>query len=1333
MQKTLFLLFSLFSITYSYSQTGPGGVGSSSSNLIWVKADEIPTLIDNDLVTSWPDISGNSNNLSQPNSSFQPIFKTSIINGKPVVRFNKADNRLRKTSFASPTNAITAIYVNSTLDNGDGVISYASSASPNDFLFFNSSNLAVWVNNNSTNSGISSNNGTFHIINTSWRSSDGSTEVWKDGNRSYTTSGFQTGIPLTTGGSIALANEQDAIDGAYETGQAHEGDFAEVILFNTFLNTAQHIIVANYLAAKYNLTIANDYYAYQATHGNHLAGIGRENASNTHTEARSNSILQIGNPSGLNTDKEYLLFGHENGSIAAWTTTEAPDAGVNIQRIAREWRMDETGDVGTVDFTIDVANLPALPVGHTMYTLMIDSDGDFSNGAQVYEMVLTAGTEYEVTGIEISDGDYVSIAAVDPKVHHTTATSNGFEPNNASIQVSLNFIPATDRTVDFTTADGSALIAQPDYNAAAASTLTILAGNQTQNYTVTITNDVVVESSETFSVTLSNPSAGIDLGTNIVHTYTINDDDDSRKIYFNLATSSGSEATTPANIAVSINNVDAVNPTTVDYTVTGGTAIGSGTDYTLAAGTLTIPAGSTTANIVIAINNDVNYELDETIIIELSNPTNTNLDGAVPLGGTGFLEHTFTIINDDPAPVIEFDIPTNSGVETATPVSIQINLDAPSTFDATANYTLSGTASGSGVDYTLANGTITISAGNTTNSLSLIIHDDVIDELNETVILTLSAPVNVTIGTNSTYTYTIIDNEEFGYLGPGGVGNSTTNKIWVKPEDLTIVADATDITSWPDVSGNSNNLAQSNASFKPRYYNNVINGKPVARFNQSNGRLVKTSFSGFPTTAITTYFVNKNGDSGDGLISYAPSSALNNDYLLFNSSNINVYLQNTNTSTSNAINGNIWRIVNHTWRSSDGQNRIYINGNQTYNGTLSTGNSMTSGGALALAGEQDAVDGGYDAGQSHQGDFAEFFIYNTVLNTARKKIVDNYLAAKYNLTTTSDLYSYDAPGTYENEVAGIGKDDNSNFHDDAQGSAIVRINNPSSLDNGDYLLWGHDNANRTLDTVDIPMGIDNRMNRVWRIQETGDVGTVTVHFDLGAFTVGSSSDLFLLITSDGSFVNASQTAVSSYAGTVATFENIDLTNGDYFTAASSVRANPLPIKLISFDAYLSNEQVELTWSTASEINNNFFTIERTNNGVLWQVVETIEGAGNANSRLDYHSTDKDPLQGTSYYRLKQTDYDGQSEISAPVVINYHNKSTHQLKVYPNPTRDQITIEGSSKELKSIRIYNIQGVDITKGIQFNNKSETQVELNISHLNNGTYIVRTDDSFQFIIKK
>jgi len=1289
MKACLVFVLVLFVGKLVFAQTGPGGVGNSTSNVLWLESDSIPSLSDGDDITTWTDGSGNANDVTQPNASFKPIYKTGIVNGFPVVRFNRTNGRIRKTGFTNfPTTSVTEFFVNTNGESNDATLSYATTVHNNDFLLFSSNSLNVYRGGN-TNSGIAFNDNTWHICGASWQSSNGGTQVWKDGTQSFTTTGHQTGTSITTGGCFAIAGEQDGVDAGYDANQAHFGDFSEVIVYNTFLNTAQHIIVANYLGAKFNLTIANDYFAYEGTHSNDVAGIGREDATNTHTTAMSAGILQVQNPTGLNINQEYLLFGHDDAdATTAWTTTEAPDAGVNIQRLGREWRFDETNEVGNVEFLIDVADMPALPVGHTMYAVMIDADGDFSSGASVYELDLVAGTEYSSLGIDINSGDFVAIAAVNPTVEHTITTSTDFEPNNASIAVSLNFIAKTAKTVDFTTADGTALSAQPDYTAVAGGTVTIPVSSSTANYAVTITNDVVVESSETLTITLSNPSAGIGLGTNTIHTYTILDDDDLRKVTFAVASASGNENVSPVSVGVTINLVDATNPTTVDYTVTGGTAVGGGTDYTLAAGTVTIVAGLTAGSFSFTVNDELLYELDETIIITLSNPSNCNLDG------TGFIEYTYTINANDIAPVMQFTSTSSSGSEPTSPVNFQVELDAVSGVDAIGTYTITGTASGAGSDYTLANGTVTIPIGSLTANITALITDDAIEELSETMIITLTVFSDVTIGGNSVYTYTIIDDDVFGHLGPGGVGKSSNNVLWTKAHDMPVVADGTDVTAWADSSGNTNDLSQGNTSFTPRYYANILNGNPVVRFEQANNRLIHNSFANFPTSSITTILVNRNSDSGDGVVSYA-STSHDNDYLWYNSNSVAIYRGAVNTGTGTAINGNTWRILQNTWQGSDGNTRFYRNGTQNYTGTLASGTSITQGGNFALAGEQDGVNSGYSAGQSSQGDYAEVILYNVVLNSAQRKIVNNYLSAKYGIAIANDMFSYDALGTFETEVAGIGRDDASNFHIDAQGTAIVRVNTPSSLSDGDYLIWGHDNASTvTPNTTDKPAAVDNRLERIWRLEETNDVGTVSVHFDLSGFTIASSGNLVLLIDSDdGLFANAVQIPISSFAANIATFDNVNFSSGNWFTIGSLSSENPLPIELVEFKAEVNEDKVDLSWTTMSESNNDFFTVEKSKDGIEFEKVLQVSGKGNNNSIQNYLDVDRSPFDGLSYYRLKQTDFNGNFSYSSIVPVNFKSLGIYEINVYPNPWSQESSLSLKLRGFNSREVY-VELQDVT---------------------------------------
>lgn len=1328
-----------------YSQTGPGGVGNSSSNVLWLRANTITGLTNGDDVASWVDGSGNGNTLSQPNSIFTPVYQTSIINGLPVVRFNKTNGRIRRGSFSSfPTTNITAIYVNRTSDTGDGVISYASTASSNEFLLFRSENLNVYRGSSNIGSSVSFNNNAFRIANASWRSSDGRVEVWRDGTQSFTSTGFRTGTSMTTNGTLAIAGEQDSQDGGYEEGQAHFGDFAEVIIYNTFLNSAQNIIVTNYLASKYNLAIANDRFAYDPMYRHDVAGIGRQDASNTHPTATSANILRVQNASALDANPEYLLFGHDNTDITtSWTTTEAPNSGTNIQRLAREWRLDETGDVGTIDIVVNTATMPALPAGHTIYALMVDSDGDFSSGASVYEMVLSSGTEYTVTGVNFNDGDYIAIAAVRPVIQHTLTSSSGNENTNATIGVEINFIPSTSRTVQVNTANITAT-AGSDYTALVANVVTITAGNTTANYTVNITNDVNPESNETFSATLSSPSSGLNLGTNTVHTYTIVDNDISRKVYFDAATSNGSEATTSVNVGLSISEVDAVNPTTVDYTVTGGTATSGGVDFTLASGTVTFPATVTTGTINITINNETLFENNETIVISLSNPTNANLDNTMPFAGTGFISHTYTINNDDTAPTIQFNTTGSSGSETATTVNFEVNINTVSGANASASFTVAGvTATGGGVDFTLANGTVTVLAGNTSANITATIINDTVEELSETFTITLSAPNNASLGANTVHTYTIINNSVIGFTGPGGVGQASSNILWVRPEELDVVSDGTDITDWNDFSGNNRHLSQANTSFTPRYYNSIINGRPVARFEQANNRMTRNSFTGFATTQISAFYVNRTTDSGDGILSYA-SSASDNDFLVFSSNSL-LFFRGTSTNSSLVFNNNVFNIAGITWQSSDGATAVWRNGTQGYSTTFQTGTSITAGGTLSIGGEQDGIDSGYDAAQAHSGDFAEVALYNLRLNSTQAIIVQNYLAAKYGLTLASnDVYFQDnvGNGDFDFEVAGIGRIGSSNFHADAKGSGIVRINDPQDLGDEEFLMWGHNNASlRATNTSDVPMGVSARFERVWRVSEVNrsagavDVGEIDISFDLAGLGSVTTTDLVLLVDTDGVFGTGATEVAGAIddGGSVFRFNNVSaITNGAYFTLATrDTDQTPLPIELVSFSANLiENSEVLINWKTASENGNSHFNIERSIDGVSFVTLAFIPGAGDSRSELNYSYSDPKPAIGRNFYRLKQTDFSGEFEYSEIVSVFVKSELVeNEYFVYPNPISktELLTIQYQSIGSQTIlmKVYGLDGQIVQELSKSMEGGYGQIQLDVSKWRSGINVLRFID--------
>ena len=125
----------------------------------------------------------------------------------------------------------------------------------------------------------------------------------------------------------------------------------------------------------------------------------------------------------------------------------------------------------------------------------------------------------------------------------------------------------------------------------------------------------------------------------------------------------------------------------------------------------------------------------------------------------------------------------------------------------------------------------------------------------------------------------------------------------------------------------------------------------------------------------------------------------------------------------------------------------------------------------------------------------------------------------------------------------------------------------------------------------------------------------------------------------------------------------------------------LPVRWLTIEANLSGKNVLVTWSTAVEINNEFFMVMRSDDGMAFTEIGKTNGAGNSTSINYYSFTDTEPFSGVSYYKLKQVDYDGTEDFSAIVAINNPGGSIgiDEIKVMPNPFSEEAKIIFSSKQ------------------------------------------------------
>lgn len=247
--------------------------------------------------------------------------------------------------------------------------------------------------------------------------------------------------------------------------------------------------------------------------------------------------------------------------------------------------------------------------------------------------------------------------------------------------------------------------------------------------------------------------------------------------------------------------------------------------------------------------------------------------------------------------------------------------------------------------------------------------------------------------------------------------------------------------------------------------------------------------------------------------------------------------------------------------------------------------------------------------------------------------------------------------------------------------------------------------------------------------------------------LGSSIDLYAAGGAAGSYTWSPTTNLNS--STSDTVTSTPIVAGSYTYTATSMSVSALcpatandftftvdpcilPVELLSFDAIYQSNEVLLNWATASEINNDYFTVERSIDGRSWEALTTIDGAGNSSSLVTYTATDQSPRTGVSYYRLSQTDYEGQVAYSEVRSVEVNNLDRHELTIYPNPATGEISIVGNKDELAHITIHDMLGQDLTYLTRQTVNLESRVVIDLSRLPAGVYWVKTQDAVYKLYK-
>jgi hypothetical protein len=134
----------------------------------------------------------------------------------------------------------------------------------------------------------------------------------------------------------------------------------------------------------------------------------------------------------------------------------------------------------------------------------------------------------------------------------------------------------------------------------------------------------------------------------------------------------------------------------------------------------------------------------------------------------------------------------------------------------------------------------------------------------------------------------------------------------------------------------------------------------------------------------------------------------------------------------------------------------------------------------------------------------------------------------------------------------------------------------------------------------------------------------------------------------------------------------------------------LPVGITHFAAEAIGPNVSIQWVTESEVNNDFFTVERSKDGEKWEFVTTMPGAGNSSTQRNYSAIDSKPYEGMSYYRLKQTDFDGNYEYSDKDAVEFYYPSG-DYGIYPNPsTGTEVFVQGRTEDLLGYKLFGPDG-------------------------------------------
>lgn len=230
-------------------------------------------------------------------------------------------------------------------------------------------------------------------------------------------------------------------------------------------------------------------------------------------------------------------------------------------------------------------------------------------------------------------------------------------------------------------------------------------------------------------------------------------------------------------------------------------------------------------------------------------------------------------------------------------------------------------------------------------------------------------------------------------------------------------------------------------------------------------------------------------------------------------------------------------------------------------------------------------------------------------------------------------------------------------------------------------------------------------------------------WNFNAVTPGWQGNIFLKGT------DAPVSDIVTLAGAAVVSGTNDLANSRWWTLID--KAHPLPVEFLRESAECNHKEMMIKWSTASEQNSDFFNVERSLDGANFSMIAKVTAAGASSTIKNYYALDVDPYSGTSYYRIRETDFNGNYMFSN--LITVHSCSGDDVFVYGTEGGISVNIMALENGQYTIELYNLLGEKVINEIKNVAAGDNHLKLHVGNISSAIYVAKVYNSSTAVTKK